>query len=172
MDWFLRWWLRSGRYGWSKFRRSLCERKYRDSPLPPVERLSDIQAYLHQVTWTMDSFFHLYDSISYPQTVWHKKKDDCDGFAILAAALLAGYDASTRPVLLTVITHPVSASHTVCVFTSSDGNLHYFNNASLRNDAYQNYEQIMREISPPPRRVVCWDVRRWENLSLLEFHQV
>ena len=88
IDFFLKWWLRTGRYGWSRLRRSLFERRYLDTALPPVNSLKDIEAALRQVTWTMDGPLHLYDCISYPQTTWVNKKDDCDGFASLASELL------------------------------------------------------------------------------------
>ena len=65
-DWFLRWWLRSGRYGWSKMRRWLCERKYVKKPLPEITSLEDIKECLKQVKWHQEGMLHLYDSISYP----------------------------------------------------------------------------------------------------------
>ncbi|NLE90326.1 MAG: hypothetical protein GX602_05275 [Dehalococcoidales bacterium] len=49
--------------------------------------------------------------------------------------------------------------------------MHYFNNAYPRTDNYYSYEQIMREISLPTKRVVCWDVRQWKDFSLIEFHR-
>jgi len=172
LDWFLTWWLRTGRYCWSKLRRKLCEGKYLDTPLPHVENLADIEACLHQITWTQEGLLHLYDSISYPQTVWHKKKDDCDGFSVLAAGLLRNWNPVTTPVLLTVITRPIRAGHTVCVFVSPEGNLHYFNNATLRAGGYHSFLEIAHEISPIPRRLVCWDVRHPEDFALIEFHKV
>lgn len=171
MDWFLNWWLRSARYGWSKFRRFLCEGKYKQLQLPRVDTLDEIQACLLQINWTGDSFWHLYDSISYPQTVWKKKKDDCDGLAVLAAALLSQWEPNTQPVLLTVITRPIHSSHTVCVFKTPDDSMHYFNNARLIMDDYHSYEQISSQISLPPKRMVCWDVRQWQDFSLVELHQ-
>ncbi|MFH1646258.1 MAG: hypothetical protein ABID71_01010, partial [Chloroflexota bacterium] len=88
LDRFLVWWLRGARYRWSRFRRRFFEAGYLGMDLPTVASLDDIQRRLGEVTWTMDGPLHLYDAISYPQTVWHRKKDDCDGFAVLAAALL------------------------------------------------------------------------------------
>ena len=116
IDWFLTWWLRSGRYGWSRIRRRMCEGKYLSTVLPEVSALSEIEECLSRVTWTMDGPLHLYDSISYPETVWARKKDDCDGFAILAATLLQRWNPDSKPVLLTAIIRPVGQSHTVCVF--------------------------------------------------------
>jgi len=140
--------------------------------LPDVSALSEIQDCLLQITWKKDSFWHLYDSISYPQTVWERKKDDCDGFAVLAAALLHIWDPATQPVLLTVITRPIRYSHTVCVFKTPDNSLRYFDNARLVIEDYHNCEQIARRISLPPKRMVCWDVRQWEDFSLIGFYPV
>ena len=80
----------------------------------------------------MDGPLHLYDSISYPQTVWARKKDDCDGFAILAAALLQRWEPSSRPVLLTAMLRPMRRSHTVCVFNVPGAGLWFFDNGTLR----------------------------------------
>ena len=102
-DGFLTCWLRKGRYKWSRLRRKLCEAKYRDKELPVARSLEDIKACLSHLTWSMDGPLHLYDSISYPQTVWAKKKDDCDGFAILAATLLQRWQPGYRPVLVTAV---------------------------------------------------------------------
>jgi hypothetical protein len=41
-DAFLRWWLRSGRYGWSRLRRRLFERKYLKVALPEAASLEEI----------------------------------------------------------------------------------------------------------------------------------
>ena len=127
---------------------------------------------MHQVTWTQDGLLHLYDSISYPQTVWKKEKDDCDGFSVLAAALLVNWNSDTCPVLVTAIMHPVKSSHTVCVFVAPDGTLHYFDNANLRSNDFYSYEEIVGEICPSPNKLVCWDVRQPEDLALVEFHEV
>ncbi len=81
LDWFLVWWLRSGRYGWSKLRRKVFERRYLSTTLPTTSSLEEIETCLKDVRWTMDGPLHLFDCISYPQTTWAKKKDDCDGFA-------------------------------------------------------------------------------------------
>ncbi|MDP2719258.1 MAG: hypothetical protein Q8P44_05435, partial [Dehalococcoidia bacterium] len=70
----------------------MFEKRYRDMDLPEVKSLEEIQNTLGQVSWSGDGFLHLYDSVSYPQTVWAKKRDDCDGFSILAASLLQNLD--------------------------------------------------------------------------------
>jgi hypothetical protein len=172
MDFFLKWWLRTGRYGWSRLRRRLCERRYMATALPPVNSLKDIEAALRQVTWTMDGPLHLYDCISYPQTTWAKKKDDCDGFASLAAELLYRWDPDCNPVLLTAILRPVRDSHTVCVFTAPQGYLRFFDNDLLRRENYRSYDEIAAKISQQAKRLVCWDVRNPFTLELLEFHKL
>jgi hypothetical protein len=105
-DQFLKWWLHGPRYGWSKFRRFMFERGFLKKPLPPVKTLSDIKSSLREITWTKDGFGELFDCISYPQRVWSKKKDDCDGFAILTAALLNQWDKKTKPVIVTAMVSP------------------------------------------------------------------
>ena len=102
INWFLVWWLRSGRYLWSKIRRRLFERRYLSTALPMVSSLEEVEACLNQVTWTMDGPLHLFNCISYPQTTWVKKKDDCEGFASLAAALITQYDPSSNPYCVVV----------------------------------------------------------------------
>ena len=142
MDFFLKWWLRTGRYGWSRLRRRLFERRYLSTTLPTVNSLEDVESALRQVTWTMDGPLHLYDCISYPQTTWAKKKDDCDGFASLAAELLYRLKPDYKPVLLTAILRPVQSSHTVCVFTAPHGDLCFFDNDLLRRN-YHSYDEIV-----------------------------
>ena len=171
INWFLKWWLRSGRYQWSRLRRRLCERRYLSTSLPAVSSLDDIKINLSCVTWTMDGPLHLFDSISYPQTVWAKKKDDCDGFSILAATLIRHWNHGINPVLITAITRPVKKSHTVCAFTSPGGGLWFFDNAILRQEEYKTYKDIVLRISENTQRLVCWDVRNPESLDMLEFHK-
>jgi len=167
---FLVWWLRYGRYGWSKLRRFLFERRYLKKELPDVESVEEIQSCLKKITWTMDGPLHLFDSISYPQATWVKKKDDCDGFAALAAELLNQLGDNFNPVLVTAILRPVRASHTVCAFTSPDGNISFFDNGSVRNNCI-TYYQIIEKISLNSKKLVCWDIRTHDSLDLIEFHK-
>ena len=171
IDWFLIWWLRSGRYLWSRFRRSLFERRYLFTTLPQVNSLEEIKACLDQITWTMDGPLHLFDCISYPQTTWAKKKDDCDGFASLAAALITQYDSSSNPVLITVMVRPIRSSHTVCAFRTSQDTLCFFDNDRLRCENYQQYEHIIALISKGTKRLIAWDVRNPATFELVEFHK-
>jgi len=168
VDHFLIWWLRSARYPWSRLRRRLFEGGYKDRSLPAAHSLADIETCLREITWTMDGPLHLFDSISYPQTVWAKKKDDCDGFAILAATLLRQWHPDWHPVLITAMVRPMQASHTVCGFLAPDG-LAFFDNASLRGEC-QTYGDIVNKISLNAKRLVCWDVRDPLTLGLVEFH--
>lgn len=172
IDCFLVWWLRSGRYRWSWLHRRLFEHRYLTTVLPTVNSLEEIEARLRQVKWTMDGPLHLYDCISYPQVTWAKKKDDCDGFASLAAELLHRWNPSCNPVLVTAIVRPVRASHTVCVLTAPEGNLCFFDNDSLRGDSYQTYKEVVTRISQHAQRLVCWDVRNPATLEMVEFHKV
>lgn len=169
---FLVWWLHTGRYGWSRLRRRLCERRYLTTVLPTASSLEEIEGYLRQVTWTMDGPLHLFDCISYPQVTWAKKRDDCDGFASLAAELLRRWDSNCNPVLVTAMMRPVRASHTVCAFTSRQGSLCFFDNDSLRADSGQAYAEVVATISQHAQRLVCWDVRNPTTLEMLEFHRL
>ncbi len=168
---FLRWWLFSGRYIWSRMRRWMFERRYLSTNLPIVNSLEEIADCLGQITWAMDSPLHLYDSISYPETVWYKKKDDCDGFAILASKLLPRLQSTTNPVLVTAIVRPVRNSHTVCGFSNADGTLSFFDNNSLRQGDFKEYADIVAQIKGDAK-LVCWDVRNPITFGIVEFHRV
>jgi hypothetical protein len=170
-DLLLRWWLLSGRGPWSRFHRSVFERKYLVTALPPVNSLEDIEASLKRITWAGDGPLYLYDCISYPQTTWAKAKDDCDGFAILAAELLSRWSPDKTPVLLTAGVRPVAASHTVCVFKREWGDLGFFDNDRLRIEGCQTYAEIVARISGNRNRLVCWDVKDPATLKTLEFHR-
>ena len=172
IDSFLVWWLHTGRYRWSWLHRWLFERRYLTTVLPAVGSVEEIESCLRQVKWTMDGPLHLFDCISYPQVTWAKKKDDCDGFASLAAELLRRWKQNCNPVLVTVGLRPVRASHTVCVFTSPEGSLCFFDNDSLRRERCQTYEEVVTKISKQAQRLVCWDVRNPVTLEMLEFHML
>jgi hypothetical protein len=171
IDAFLIWWLKKGRYRWSRLRRRLCEAKYRSLKLPAANSLEEIELLLKQITWSMDGPLHLFDSISYPQVVWVKKKDDCDGFAILAAGLLGDWQPECQPVLITAMLRPMRFSHTVCGFREPDGRLRFFDNGNLRRKYLQEYIEIVSDIQGASR-LVCWDVVDPNTLQTLEFHEV
>jgi hypothetical protein len=131
--------------------------------------LEDIKTCLKQITWSGDGLFHLYDSISYPQTVWTKKKDDCDGFAILAAELLRRWTPDADPVLVTAIVRPAQSSHTVCAFKGGEG-LSFFDNDELRRGDFQEYEDVVAQFTRSAKSLSCWDVVKPDTLETLEFH--
>lgn len=168
IDMFLVWWLRSGRYRWSGLRRKLFEAGYLETELPAVGSLGDIELCLNTVTWTMDGPLHLFDSISYPQTVWKRKKDDCDGFAVLACEMLYRLKSSYAPALVTVMVRPVKKSHSVCVFTDEDGSLSVFDNGRLKT-GFAGYSEVIGMIAEKAERFICWDSRRHDTFELLEF---
>ena len=171
INWFLVWWLRSGRYSWSKLRRRLFERCYLKKELPKANSLGEIEECLKKIKWTCDGLLHLFDCISYPQTTWVKKKDDCDGFSVLAAELLSRWNTGSNPVLVTALLRPVQKSHTVCAFTSPQGALCYFDNKKLRRGSFEGYEDIIEKICKD-RQLVCWDVRDPFTFEMLEFHKL
>ncbi len=164
------WWLRSGRYRWSKFYRWLYERRYLKESLPEAVSIEDVEACLKQVTWKLEGLLHLYDSISYPQTTWVRKRDNCDGFASLAAELLYRLNSNHRPVLITTVVEPISKSHTVCAFNNLRGSLWYFDNARLKSEQYRNYNEIAIKVSQRGTNLICWDVRNPYTFELIEFH--
>lgn len=153
-------------------RRRLFERGYLKNPLPAVNSLEDIETCLKQVKWTMDGPLHLFDSVSYPQLTWSRKKDDCDGFASLAAALLNQLNADYKPVLITIMVRPIRASHTVCAFAATEGSLWLFDNDLLRRVDCKTYHDVIAVISGQAKRLVCWDVRNPATLAMIEFHKV
>ena len=171
LDSFLIWWLRSGRYPWSRFRRRFGEAKYLKTTLPSVTSLEEIRNCLAKVTWTRDGLLHLYDAISYPETVWTKKKDDCDGFAVLAAALLRQWDPNSKPVLITAMLKPMQRSHTVCGFYSSEQELRFFDNALLQQESFQGYAEIVDKVKGDAK-LICWDVVDPITLETVEFHRI
>lgn len=151
---FLVWWLRGPRYRWSWLRRRLFEGRYPDTDLPTVNSLEEIETCLKQITWSGDGLLHLYDSISYPQTVWAKKKDDCDGFAVLAAELLQRWTAAADPVLIAAIVKPTQSSHTVCAFRDGQGLL-FFDNDELRRGDFQEYGNVGARFTRSAKSVIC-----------------
>ncbi len=171
VDSFLRWWLRTGRYVWSRLHRRLFERRYLKVTLPAVSSLEEIETSLKQVTWTMDGPLHLFDCISYPQATWAAKKDDCDGFAVLAAELLQRWQPETNPVLITAMLRPMRNSHTVCGFYAPERLLCFFDNSSLRRGNCKSYSDIVALLKGNST-LVCWDVRNPNTLELYEFHKM
>ena len=169
VDFLLTTWLRFGRCPWSRLRRWF-ERRYLKCALPRASSLDEVESLLGQVTWTMDGLLHLYDSISYPQTVWATKKDDCDGFAVLAAELLRDVDPTSSPVLLTAIVRPASKSHTVCAFRDQ-GALRYSDNDRIDPGTYSDYAEIASDVARRGTGLVCWDIVDPRSLRQLEFHR-
>ena len=144
-DILLRFWLSTARNRWSRLRRGLLERKYLKTQLPSPNSLDALGDTLSEVIWTQDGPLHLWDSLSYPQTVWHEKKDDCDGFAILAAELLRQWDPASDPVLLTALLRPIKQAHTVCAFREG-GRFRFFDNSSLDGGIYDSYLDVVKRV--------------------------
>ena len=119
----------------------------------------------------MDGPLHLFDCISYPQTVWAKKKDDCDGFAILAAGLLRQWAPATNPVLVTAIVRPIRLSHTICAFRHSN-KLLFFDNSDLCTGDFQEYRDVVTRFTGKAKSLICWDIIKPDTLETLEFHVV
>jgi hypothetical protein len=170
IDLLLRWWLRSGRYPISRLYRRLVEGKYLKYNLPAVSSLEDIKEALDEITWTPDTALRLFDTISYPQATWARKKDDCDGFSCLAAQLFQAWEPQYQPVLLTTVVRPVKNSHTVCVFKQGQDKLRFFDNNIMRNEISNSYGEIAALIRKD-NIVVCWDVADPFSLKTKEFHR-
>lgn len=165
-------WLTRFRYPWSHLRQRLCEWRYLKKELPTAKSLPEIRAHLKEVKWTADGFFHLWDAISYPQTVWAKKKDDCDGFSVLAAELIERLDPKLKPVLISAAVRPLKRSHTVCAFRDGQ-RFAFFDNARLRQGDYQSYADIVKKCTGErSAKLLCWDVVKPKTYRMLEFHRV
>lgn len=160
------------RYRWSQLYRALFEKKYRGIELPHPNSLEEIKQCLDKVDWVKDTPSMLFDAISYPETVWAKKRDDCDGFAVLAAVLLHQLLPSSNPVLITALVRPIGRSHTVCAFRHGD-RLWFFDNELLRSDEdnCRGYDDVVARITQGVDRLVCWDVVNPRNLKRIEFHR-
>jgi hypothetical protein len=169
-DYFSIWWLKSARYRWSKLRCSLFEKGFLARPLPAVNSLQDIETCLQKVDWKMDCLPQLFDCVSYPQRVWDKKRDDCDGFAILSCALLSGWSPDTNPLMITAMVAPIKNSHSVCVFKQNNY-LWYFSNKTLVQRNFSGYQEIVADFTSG-NRLICWDVVKPDTLKALEFHVV
>ncbi len=163
-------WLRYLRYPWSRLYRTLFERGYRSAPLPPAASVEEVGAVLAAVTWSPDGPRHLYDAISYPAAVWARRRDDCDGFAILAATLLARIDPRSAPLLVSAVVLPVSESHTVCAFREGEA-YRVFDNARLRDERFATLDQVAELLARRGRRPVCWDIVRPADLRALAVHR-
>lgn len=107
-------WLSGPRYWWSNLYRFLFEQKYKLVAMPRVQSIYDIEKVLRTISWSADSAYKLYDSISYPGTVYTTKKDDCDGFAILAVELLK--QLQIYGYVYTYVPMDFASAHTICVF--------------------------------------------------------
>lgn len=170
-DCFLKWWLHGPRYGWSKFRRCLFERGFLNVELPKVETLDDIIEKLHKVEWKKDWIPELFDCVSYPQRVWKRRKDDCDGFAVLAAALLKQLKTPSNPIMVTAMVNSINNCHSVCVFETDEG-FKYFSNWELNPNTFNSYEEIVKDFVGTKYRLICWDEVDPDTLKQLKFHPV
>jgi len=101
---------------------------------------------------------------------WAKKKDDCDGFATLAANLLNQLNPDYKPTLVTAIVRPVRYSHTVCAFQSPQNTLWFFDNYTLRKEDCNSYDEVVNKFTQNTR-LVCWDARDPFTLEIIQFHR-
>ena len=168
---------------WSALLR-LREKKYLSVKLPEVTSLQDITECEEQVEWTPDQELaprtslrfvnHILkllwmDCLSYPETVWKRKKDDCDGKAILAAALLR--QIGRRGLLLSVIMLPLKKSHAVCVFDDI-GRTRYFSNSNLVTMLGLDID-MRSVISAVAKKnhVLAWSLVDPKTFKVLEVHR-
>lgn len=100
------------RIPWSRFWRFL---EWQGKAVPKIRNFGNLNSILPVMKWTADPRWKLGDVLQTPEWTWAHKKDDCDGFALVALAAMAqskirwGY-------LLTVITRPIKESHSVALF--------------------------------------------------------
>lgn len=170
---FIRFWVRKGRLWWSKIYRKLFERKYLRKPLPeltlidteplkPEQVMNRLRWVLSKIEWRQDKWYMLSDAISYPQTVWAKKADDCDGFAILSATLLERarqhIDGLGEVVILTVVGSPIRNSHTITCFNLK-GHWYVTDNDRVYMSGLDSIEEIaefyLRRLF---RKYYCWQL--------------
>lgn len=136
-------WLSGPRYYWSRFKRSIFERKYKKNiKLPKVKDLKDIILQLRYITWTQDSIWNLFDCVSYPETTFATKKDDCDGFATLAMHLLKQLDITSY--YYTYIPTNWKRAHTVCIFRYNHV-IYRFDNDRLVASRFTDFEKYKKD---------------------------
>ena len=155
-------WLYSLRYYWSRVYRFFFERKYlKGVQLPQIGSFSDIQKELKRIKYSSDSIYKLFDSISYPETVWALKKDDCDGFAILTCKLLE--QIGVKSFIYTCVSENIKDSHSVCVFRDPK-EIIIFDNGRLVKTKLQDFTQVKEKYFT---RAVIDDLRDI-NFNLIE----
>ena len=134
-----------------------------------MANLDDVQARLSEVTWAPDGPSHLWDAVRTARAVWTDKRDDCDGFAVLAAALVEQALLGCDPVLLTVVVRPLRRAHTVCLFRGEDGRLRMFDNERLREETFATFAEAADLVARRGDTPICWDVVDPETLRVREF---
>jgi len=139
-------WLSGPRYWWSKFKRFFFERKYKSSvTLPKIASLGAIRKELAKITWTQDNVWNLFDCVSYPETTYATKKDDCDGFATLAIHLLK--QLGIRGYYYTYIPLKWQRAHTVCIFLNK-GKIYRFDNAGFIKSGIRKFDEYKDKYFP------------------------
>ncbi len=139
-------WLCGPRYYWSKFVRVCFESKYKKNViLPKVNTLFDIQQELTKISWTQDNIWKLFDVISYPETVYATKHDDCDGFATLVIHLLK--QLNIKGYYYTYIPRNWKQAHTICVFRYKSF-IYAFDNSYLTPSKITDWNQYKSTVIP------------------------
>jgi len=166
-------------YLWVRFYLSavlrLAELRYLGKELPTVTNLQDVENRCREVTWTPDWKLapHVklrrlwWDCLSYAETVWARKKDDGDGFAILACELCK--QLGIKAYILSVFTSPGQYSHAVA-FGRHSGNPFMFNNGRLVwFDAAHTVEHVVQNAASG-HDVVAWSLEDHETGELVRLH--
>lgn len=157
------------RIPWSKFWRFF---EWKRSPLPAIEGFSDLRAILNRIEWTPDPWWKLGDVLQSPEWTWAKRKDDCDGFALVSLAVMQKSKLGTG-FLVTAVTRPIRHSHSVALFpwdalvdrgsgivVTKASRWKWTSNAWLMETRKDSFAALIRQLFPDPNdKILAIDVR-------------
>ena len=161
------------RIPWSRFWRFL---EWRKASVPLILNFVDLKKILNRIEWTSDPWWKLGDVLQSPEWTWAKKKDDCDGFALVSLAIMLesrlgiGY-------LVTSVTRPIKHSHSIALFpwdalvhresgivVTQASHWKWTSNAWLMETRKDSFAALIKRIFPDPNdEILAIDVR---NLNL------
>ena len=107
---------------WSNIYRVIFESKYSKFNGPKCSSIVDVSRALRAIKYEHDGIKRFIDTVSYPQAVYERGRDDCDGSAIFAHAMIAQNELA-RPWILSVAWLDEKNKyhgHAVCMYTHVD----------------------------------------------------
>lgn len=176
LDWLWVFYLWARRY-WSAILR-VPELPYRwFTKLPSVESLEDIEKVSSEVKWVADWTLapHVklrrfwWDCLSYPQTVWARKKDDCDGFAILNCEL--GTQIGIKMYILSVVMEPRELSHAVAYGKQGATPFMFTNGRLVMFEDDRTLEDVVQTVAAPAKRILAWSLEDHKTGELVRLHR-